>query len=98
MRHGRVRSAAAALGLALALATPGAKPAEAQNLGERIGGALNRAAQATGRAAQRAGSATGAAADRGLTWTQRQVRGESGGRRRGKSAEDAGRQPAARGR
>ena len=97
MRHRRVRSAAAALGLALALAAPGAKPAEAQNLGDRIGGALNRAAQATGRAAQRAGSATGAAADRSLTWAQRKVRGE-GGRRGAKPAEDAGRQPAARGR
>ena len=48
MRGRGVRLAAVPLGLALALATPGAKPAEAQSLGERIGAALNRGAQATG--------------------------------------------------
>lgn len=46
----RARLATVPLGLALALATPGAKPAEAQNLGERIGAALNRGAQPTRRA------------------------------------------------
>lgn len=80
MRGRGVRLAAVPLGLALALATPGAKPAEAQSLGERIGAALNRGAQATGRAAERAGSATGAAADRSLGWARRKVRGERGGR------------------
>ena len=58
----------------------GAHPAPAQGLGERIGGALNRSAQAVGRAAERAGSATGAAADRSLGWARRKVRGERGGR------------------
>jgi hypothetical protein len=72
----------AQLGLALALALSGTGPAAAQNLGERIGGALNRSAQAVGRAAERAGSATGAAADRSLGWAQRKVRGEPGGRDR----------------
>ncbi len=74
MRHSKARLAdAAPLGLALALLA--APPAEAQNLGERIGAALNRGAQAAGRAAERAGSATGAAADRGLGWARRKVRG-----------------------
>ena len=87
MRDWKARLVAAPLGLALALAAPGAKPAEAQNLGERVGGALNRGAQAVGRAAERAGSAAGAAADRSLRWTQRKVRGEGGagrGTRRGR--------------
>ncbi len=69
---------AAPLAVALALAASCVEPAEAQNLGDRVGAALNRGAQATGRAAERAGSATGAAAQRGLAWTQRKVRGERG--------------------
>ncbi|MBD0274913.1 MAG: hypothetical protein ICV73_23685 [Acetobacteraceae bacterium] len=77
MRDRKARLAAVPLGLALALA---ARPAEAQNLGDRIGAALNRGAQAAGRTAERASSATGAAADRGLGWAQRKVRGENGGR------------------
>ena len=81
MRRRRIPPVGVLLGLALALAAPGAKPAEPQNLGERIGGALNRGAQAVGRAAERAGSATGAAADRSLGWARRKVRGEGGGGR-----------------
>jgi hypothetical protein len=78
MRGGKARLAAAPLALLLALAAPGTRPAGAQDLGERIGAALNRGAQATGRAAERAGSATAAATDRSLTWAQRKVRGEGG--------------------
>ncbi len=81
MRDRKARPAAASLGLALALGAFGAKPAEAQNLGERIGGALNRSAQAVGRAAERAGSATGAAADRSLRWARRKAGGDGGGGR-----------------
>ena len=98
MRRRRIPPVGVLLGLALALAAPGAKPAEARNLGERIGGALNRAAQATGRAAQRAGSATGAAADRSLAWAQRKMRAEGGGRRGTKRAESAEGRPPAPGR
>lgn len=75
MRNSKARLAGAAAALAAALLA-GAQPAGAQGLGERIGGALNRSAQAVGRAAERAGSATGSAADRSLTWAQRKVRGE----------------------
>jgi hypothetical protein len=78
MRGGKARLAAAPLAVLLALTAPGTRPAGAQNLGERIGAALNRGAQATGRAAERAGAATGAAADRSLGWAQRKVRGEGG--------------------
>jgi hypothetical protein len=71
MRTRKALLAVAAPAAALACA----QPAEAQNLGERIGGALNRGAQVAGRAAERAGSATGAAADRGLAWARRKARG-----------------------
>lgn len=76
MRTRTARLAAVAFAAALA----GAQPAEAQGLGERVGGTLNRSAQAVGRAAERAGKATGAAADRSLGWARRKVRGERGGR------------------
>ena len=79
MRDRKARPVAALPASVLALAAPGATPAEAQGLGDRIGGALNRGAQATGRAAQRAGSTTGAAAGLGLGWAQRKVRGEERG-------------------
>jgi hypothetical protein len=85
MRDRTARRLTTLFGLAIALA---AGPAEAQNLGERIGGALDRSAQAVGRAAQRAGSATGAAADRSLNWTQRKVRGEGASRERERERED----------
>jgi hypothetical protein len=78
MHGGEARLAAAPLAVLLALAAPGTRPAGAQNLGERIGAALNRGAQAAGRAAERAGAPTGAAADRSLTWAQRKVCGEGG--------------------
>ena len=81
MGSSKARLAAAAV---LAAALVGAQPAWAQGLGERVGGALNRSAQAVGRAAERAGSATGAAADRSLAWAQRKVRGERNGGRAGK--------------
>jgi hypothetical protein len=77
LRNRKARLAIAAFAAALA---GNAAPAEAQGLGERVGGALNRSAQAVGRAAERAGTATGAAADRSLGWARRKVRGE-GGRR-----------------
>ncbi|GAA0590087.1 hypothetical protein GCM10009416_30800 [Craurococcus roseus] len=80
MGNRKTRLAAAA---AFAAALAGAQPAWAQGLGERVGGALNRGAQAAGRAAERAGSATGAAADRSLAWAQRKVRGERGAKRDG---------------
>lgn len=75
MHSRRARLVAASFAFTLGAAAAGARPAEAQNLGDRIGAALNRGAQATGRAAERAGSATGAAADRSLGWAQRKVRG-----------------------
>ncbi|HYI82576.1 MAG TPA: hypothetical protein VEX11_05125 [Acetobacteraceae bacterium] len=75
------------LGLALALTV---NPAEAQNLGERIGGTVNRSAQAVGRAAERAGSATGTAADRSLNWTQRKLRGEGAAAGRERDNRQAG--------
>ena len=73
---------------AFAAALAGAHPASAQGLGERVGGALNRGAQAVGRAAERAGSATGAAADRSLTWAHRKMRGEGHGARGTKPSAD----------
>jgi hypothetical protein len=83
MRGSRTRALGVLLGSAVAwTGVPGWCPAEAQTLGERIGAALNRGAQATGRAAERAGAATGAAADRSLGWAQRKVRGENRGRER----------------
>lgn len=78
MGNSKARLAAAAV---LVAALAGAQPARAQGFGERVGGALNRGAQAVGRAAERAGSATGAAADRSLAWAQRKVRGEPNGGR-----------------
>jgi hypothetical protein len=66
--------------VAFAAALAAAPPLEAQSLGERVGAALNRSAQAVGRAAERAGPATAAAADRSLGWARRKVRGERGGR------------------
>ena len=75
MRGRKARPVLILLGMAIA----GAGSAEAQSLGERIGGALDRSAQAVGRAAERAGAATGAAAHRGLRWTRRKVRGEDSG-------------------
>ena len=76
MRNRKACLAAAAF----AAAFVGASPAEAQSLGERVGAALNRSAQAVGRAAERAGSATGATADRSLGWARRKMRGERSGR------------------
>jgi hypothetical protein len=85
MRDRTARLLATSLVLAVSFA---ADPAAAQNLGERIGGALNRSAKAVGKAAERAGSATGAAADRGVTWAQRKVRGERTGHERQRERDD----------
>lgn len=86
MRNGTASGLTAIAAFAAFLAA--AQPAAAQGLGERVGGALNRSAQAVGRAAERAGTATGAAANRSLDWTRRKVRGETGTGRDSRRARD----------
>lgn len=86
MRNRTAGSRAAIAAFAAALAA--AHPVAAQGLGERVGGALNRSAQAVGRAAERAGAATGAAANRSLDWTRRKVRGETGAGRESRRARE----------